>query len=370
MCRGALARNYRDEDSGSGIEAMSAIAVRSDGTSLGICGQSFWARKRGPSIKHTRRKRSLKDKETKHWLEVIKQVELIFSKEAPGCKPWFQLDRGGDFKELLIFSASTKSYVTVRCTQDRVIIDSESRLLWEKLKKQKPIGKYSLDISAGPNRKARRAKMQVRSSEILFFLYDEEQKKKIPVKLNAILVREEGTIPANEKGIEWLLITNYAVNNFDDACLVIFGYSQRWRIEEFHKAWKSVCGVEKIQLERYDNIIKLATMLAAVAMRVERLKFLSRNSPALPASVELTQKEIDALIILQKPKGYELGQMPTIAEAVRWIADLGAYTGKSSGGPPGNIVLGRGLRELQMAVRAFEALEQMKAGAIPEYRRE
>ncbi len=32
--------------------------------------------------------------------------------------------------------------------------------------------------------------------------------------------------------------------------------------------------------------------------------------------------------------------MPTIAQATVWIARLGGYTGKSSGGPPGSITGG------------------------------
>ena len=37
------------------------------------------------------------------------------------------------------------------------------------------------------------------------------------------------------------------------------------------------------------------------------------------------------------------GDLPTVAEVARWIADLGGYTGKSSGGPFGAKVLSRGL---------------------------
>ena len=70
----------------------------------------------------------------------------------------------------------------------------------------------------------------------------------------------------------------------------------------------------------------------------------------------MTRHEIDALIILQKPKGYKHGDVPTIGEAVRWIADLGGYTGKSSGGPPKTIVIGRGLSRLQDVARVIEEL--------------
>jgi hypothetical protein len=50
----------------------------------------------------------------------------------------------------------------------------------------------------------------------------------------------------------------------------------------------------------------------------------------------------------------------TIGAAVEWIARLGGYTGKSSGGPPGAITIGRGLERLKDYVegaRAMRALE-------------
>jgi len=346
---------------GSGLEAMSAIAVRSDGTALGICGQSFWARKKGPTIKHTRKKRTMAEKETRHWLDVIGQTEQAFSEAAPDCKPWYQLDRGADFREMLIWSAQANSLVTVRCTQDRLIEDPESRKLWEGVEKQTKIGNYKLKVTAGKKRKARLAQMAVRTRKVTFTLFDEMQNKKVTVELTAVHVREEKTVPAGEKAIEWLLLTNAQVVDFSDACMVIYGYSQRWKIEEFHKAWKSVCGVEKIQLRDFSNIEKMAILLASVAMRVERLKFLARNSPELPATVELTQNEINTLIILQNPKGYKPGDVPTIGTAVGWIADLGGYTGKSSGGPPGTITIGRGLSRLQQATKALEAAARWDA---------
>jgi hypothetical protein len=48
--------------------------------------------------------------------------------------------------------------------------------------------------------------------------------------------------------------------------------------------------------------------------------------------------------------------VPTIAQATRWIADLGGFTGKSSGGPPGSITIGRGLERLRHGVEAVLAM--------------
>jgi hypothetical protein len=341
---------------GCGVEVMSAIAIHANGTPVGICGQSYWTRDKGQRLKKTRHLRTLEQKETRHWMEVIAQTEEAFAQEGGQCQRWYQCDRGADFREMLAWAQTTRALVTVRSAQNRIVCDNESRRLWDILLRQSSLGKFNLEITGRPKRKARIACIEVRASKVSILLKDKQAKSQSSVVLTAVLAREEGTVPEGEKPIEWLLLTNYPAANFEDARKVIFGYSQRWRIEEFHKSWKSVCGVEKIQLREYENIIKMATLLAAIAIRVERLKYLARTAPELPANTELNQSEIDALIILRKPKSYKRGQVPTIGEAVRWIADLGGFTGKSSGGPPGSIVIGRGLLRLREASAVVEAL--------------
>ena len=134
--------------------------------------------------------------------------------------------------------------------------------------------------------------------------------------------------------------------------------------QEFHFAWKSgLCNIERSQLRDPEHFAKWATLLAAVAARAERLKKLSREQPDLPATVEFTRDEIDAVILLRQPAGVTMGATATLGQVVRWIADLGGYTGKSSGGPPGVKVIGRALPEVAAAAAALAAVRsQPKSG--------
>jgi hypothetical protein len=342
----------------SGLEVMSAIAILPDGTPVGICGQSYWAR---PRIKlglseAKRRNRPINEKETQHWFKAIQQTQMVFQETADSCVPWYQLDRGGDFREMLLWAEETKARITVRASRNRRVINEETQFIWETLGAKPLLGNYKLNIIQGPSRQARIAHMEVRGCQVQLRLRHAWTKKIQLCTLHAVLVSEIGTAPASEKPIEWLLLTNYEVTNFDDARLVVFGYTQRWRIEEFHKTWKSTCGVEDSQLRDAGRIKLMAIILASVAMRIERLKYLARTMPDLPATVEFNRHEIDAIILQRKPKGYYRGSTPPVGLTVRWVADLGGYTGKSSGGPPGLIVIGRGLRYIQGAVDVLETL--------------
>jgi hypothetical protein len=134
-------------------------------------------------------------------------------------------------------------------------------------------------------------------------------------------------------GVLWRLLTTKPVTTFVEAKRVIDASTRRWRIEEFHLAWKSgACGIEQSWLREREHFFKWATITAAVAARLERIKLLSRTEPERNALDEFTRDEIDAAIALRKPTGVAFGAKPTLGEMTRWVADIGGYTGKSSGG--------------------------------------
>ena len=49
-------------------------------------------------------------------------------------------------------------------------------------------------------------------------------------------------------------------------------------------------------------------------MRAVRLKYISRERPDEPATVEFTRAEIDAALLLKKPKGFRRGMTPTVGQ--------------------------------------------------------
>ncbi|APR85275.1 Hypothetical protein A7982_10624 [Minicystis rosea] len=87
--------------------------------------------------------------------------------------------------------------------------------------------------------------------------------------------------------------------------------------------------------------------MIATAARIERIKHLARTKPDQPASIEFEAHEIEATMLMKRESKKRNEQlptgMPTIAQVTLWLAELGGYTGKSAGGPPGSITIKRGL---------------------------
>lgn len=225
----------------------------------------------------------------------------------------------------------------------------KQRGLRSTLSRQPVIGHLHVQIPSSSERVARRANLEVRVA------HGAIRSTSRPVKwlpISAVRLREVETVPSGESPISWTLLTTHAVQTLSQAQEVLHSYVMRWRIEEFHKTWKSgACCVEQSQLRSFNAIRRWATILAAVAARVERLKQLSREQPDLDALKELSREEIDSAILLSEHKKYRPGDALTIREAVRLIARVGGYLDRKGDGPPGSITIRRGLERIVPAAR-------------------
>jgi hypothetical protein len=347
-----------------GLKVIDALAVAADGTPLGLLDLEFWAR--GPKSKKSRYQRRREgETETARWVEVITGTGALMQEKAPACKPWFLIDRDGDNAEILR-AAAKPGWFTIRANQDRPVVRANGRRipLRRYMRKRRIVGSYYVDVPAGPNRRARRALLDVRFADIELDLPDRATGKRTTMKVRVVWAQERRP-PRGEERLDWMLLTNAVVNGLDDALGIIDGYCYRWRAEDFHRAWKrGHCNVEDTQLHTQARVIRWATMLAAVAARVERLKHLARTQPDAPATIALSPIEIEALRAAKikiKARTETIPEgVPTIAQAVRWIADLGGYTGKSSGGPPGSTTIGRGLEYLLIWADGFEYGQKLR----------
>jgi len=339
-----------------GFHVLDSIVVAPDGAPLGLAHVEFWTRHKPVPQRANWRHEKAELKETRFWHRALDRIRQTFASHAPNTTPWFQLDRGADAWTVLDTCIDNGLTVTVRSTHNRGLWRDRNRArryLHDELLRSPVRGTTVVEIPARGKRVGRTAQLSVRFADVVLDLHTHRGRHRHPVKFSAVHVREVRP-PKSEKRIEWFLLTTWPVEDFDDAITVIDGYAARWTIEEFHRVWKSgACAVETTQLRAADHIERWSVILAAVSVRILRLIKLARTEPDLPATVEFNPSEIKAILVTNKKCPPDRG--PTIAEAVTWLAEIGGYTGKSSGGPPGATVLKRGLDRIQLLVDYLDA---------------
>lgn len=348
--------SYRN--GGRGLSVLTALAMDEFGTPYGIVGQRYWAR---PTTKPPRLRthsRKTENKETQHALELVGRAIEAFNHE-PRVRPCFIGDRGYDAGPLLTRLAQSGVEFIIRSCWNRRLtrIDGDRTYLRAELQRAPVLGTIRLDVAAGYRRKARAAQLSVRSAAVDIELVDRYAKKTRSLRVNAIWVHEVRTVPRGEKPLDWVLLTNLPVATMAQVQTVIALYCRRWGIEEFHKTWKSgACNVEDSRLHSAEALAKWAIILASVAVRIERLKRLSRETPDAPATVELSDGEIRAIIWLKRRRKKRTETIPkstpSLRDAVRWMAEIGGYTGY--GGPPGIQTIGRGYDRISLLAEYME----------------
>jgi hypothetical protein len=336
-----------------GVEVMTALAIDAAGVSQGVLAQTWWLRSEERSPHWHDDRRPERERESDMWRRSLLASRATLHEHAPGSRPWFQLDRGGDVGAVLRTATELDCELTVRAAHDRSI--EGGRQMRHALRRAPLLGGYELRVPRGYKRRARTARLVVHATPVRLHVAVDVRHPRRKRALDYFLVRvHELRAPRGIAPIDWTLLTTVAVRDFDDAMRVVRAYTRRWRVEDFHHAWKTgVCDIESSQLRSLPAFRRWATISAAVAARAERLKTTSRATPDVPALTELSRDEVDAAILLSRTKRFSKGDDLTLEQAVRLIADIGGYTGKSSGGPPGVKVILRGLDRVVVGASAI-----------------
>lgn len=338
-----------------GLKVINALAVDPRGAAVGLLHQRWWSRSGEPTCGAL----PVEERESEEWVRTVSATSLLL--EAVGARGWFQLDREGDSSRTLAALAMGGHYFTVRSAHgSRRLAGEERRRLRHVASRGEVRYRTTIRLARGQNGRRRTAEVVVRTSKVKLLLSEDAGLGR-ELDVNVVDVRESGQ-GRGHAPIHWRLLTNHPIERVTDVQQVVFGYQQRWRVEEFHKTWKSgACKVEETQLRTAEAVVKWATIMAAIATRIERLKHLHRHEPSRPAIDEFTKWEIEAAVLLRKKYKKRTDPTPTsqatVGELISWIADFGGYTGsKSSGGPPGAIVLRRGMEMLAPAAALLEQL--------------
>jgi len=178
------------------------------------------------------------------------------------------------------------------------------------------------------------------------------------VTLNLVWVQEKDA-PEGEPAVSWTLLTTEPVDNEEQLLRVIDIYRARWTIEEYFKALKTGCAIEKRQLGSYDALVRTLAMFMPVAWKLLSIRHWADREPDACASVVLSTLQIKLLrFLLKDDRSSPLPKSPTVRDVWLGLALLGGHI-KHRKEAPGWIVLGRGFDDLQQAEVGARAMMEM-----------
>jgi hypothetical protein len=355
-----------------GLKTMTALAISPDGIVQGAVGVSLWVRQQTQT--KPRHSRSVEEKETRFWHQTIDQARNSLERHGGACLLWLQMDREADSWSLILkaleLDAEGGCWTTIRASANRKLVrDPEGQdesepggKLFDALERSELQATYEMPVQGGRSRKERTAHMTLKWVDVTLLLHNRDLDQTSPARVFALLAQENGTCPAGESPLRWLLLTTYPVDCVQDALLVLYGYSQRWKIELYHAALKTRGSeIETSQLQERSHVERWLAIQMAVAVRTLRLTQLARVQPEQCATEELSQVECEALSVRFDLDPEQAAQM-TSKTAVRLIGLLGGHVGNPDKRPIGFIVLTRGLRELRTLTAMYE---RMKTRSVP-----
>ncbi len=203
-----------------------------------------------------------------------------------------------------------------------------------------------------PSREEREAELQIRWAPVALQRPKFLKTKLATLSLWVVHVFEPNP-PVGEDPIEWTLLTSEPVTNLQEATAVVDHYRARWVIEEFFKALKTGCSVEKRQLTSYDGLLKVVAVFAPIAWHMLAVRSLARQEQPPPAALLFDKEQLLLLAALldEHRCAVRLPESPTAKDALLGLASLGGHLPRN--GEPGWIVLGRGYEDFMASERVW-----------------
>jgi hypothetical protein len=271
-------------------------------------------------------------------------------------------DSEADIYALMAEMAARGQHFVVRACHDRRTDDGS---VSELLKGADARTQRSVKISARkknkgekgrkrhPARAAREATLEI-STTTMLLRANVRTPKGTPETLELNLVRVlEVDAPDGETPVEWWLWTNLPIRTREEVLAIVDAYRGRWVIEEYFKALKEGCALEKRQLESPKTMFNALAIFAPIAWTLLRLRSLARSAGDQPQQSLSKAQLICLRFLLLHLQKYQLPPDPTEQQTLTAIARLGGHI--TSNGEPGWQVLGRGLDTVHIAELGYAA---------------
>ena len=339
---------------GNGLILHSALAIEPEqGQTIGLLWQKLWNREHKPKppqgenpeqkkqrqqiARKAARQRPFEQKESYRWVEALTELE---QQVEPNTRVIHVFDREGDITE--VFDAVRQlrhTGVLVRASHDRSL-DQNSQRLWAVMASQPISFEREIHLPATKQRPARSTKLAVRFSPVrLRTPYRFDNRDALDVYA---VYATEIDCPEGETPLEWMLLTTEVVDTVEMANTILRWYTYRWRVEEYHKIFKSGTQIERYRLAAVGMKTMLG-FLSVIAVELLQVTYLHRTHPDAPALEILTPIQIE---VLKAATSKQLPSTLTVAWAVESVAYLGGYLEHRRKTPIGIQVLWRGWLKL------------------------
>jgi hypothetical protein len=169
--------------------------------------------------------------------------------------------------------------------------------------------------------------------------------------VQAVYVVEESP-PPGEEPLEWMLLTNLAVDDPQTAELIINWYRARWEIEVYFRILKQGCRIEELRLEAPERLERCIAVYMIIAWRLHALTHAARTSPDAPCTVVFEVQEWQTLYLLRTHKRPPQ-KPPSLRTVTRMLAQLGGFLARTGDGEPGVETIWRGYMEMTRAVHTL-----------------
>lgn len=342
-----------------GLVMHTAFAISPDGLPIGILHQKIWSRK--PDLKKSRNYRfvPIEEKEPFKWIYALRESIKLLTSSQKKKKIISIADREADVFEFMTEHKKLGASFIIRAKSNRPINKDKKRSktkekLWEYMEKIKASAILKVKVPEKKGQPKRIAKVTLTFSQVKFQPPANKTKNKdgelSSLEVNVVFVKEFDA-PKNTEALEWMLLTDIPIERIEDAILIIDYYKLRWAIEDYHKVLKSGCTIEKCRFQTAERLIRYISLMSIIAWRLYYITHVSRISEHNANCTEiLSDYEWKALYIKMNPTKRLPKEPPTIAQAIRWIAQLGGFLGRKNDNNPGITVIWRGWARLMEIV--------------------
>lgn len=298
---------------------------------IGLIAQERWCRditERGK--KNHRRVRPYTEKESYKWERNTRELESRLGSKMSDVIS--VCDREADIFEYIQYKLDHHQRFIVRASHNRKL-DGSDHYLFEILSSAKLLGTYTIEVAQKANRKKRQVVLELKATSVTFSPSERRAKgtrELKPITLNVVIAKEKDLTGGDY--LEWILLTTESTVTLEDARKITRYYEMRWRIEDFHKAWKSGVGVEEQRMQSIENLEKMIVILSFVAVRLLQLKeyfecpiVLDTPNNDIACDELLTDTEWKVLWNSVERKSLP-EKTPSAAWAYKAIAKLGGWT--------------------------------------------